>query len=80
LTGTGKVTLLGGAGQVTVVDDPTSTDRNAGATYLIDGAYRVRLSGGQVERVRVGERDELRITIDLGRSESTATITQQIAW
>ncbi len=80
LTGTGKVTLLGGAGQVTVVDAPAATDRNAGATYLIDGAYRVRLSGGRVERVHVGGRDELRVTIDLGRSESTATLTQQIAW
>lgn len=80
LTGTGEVTLLGGSGQVTVIEDPAATDRTAGPTYLVNGVYRVQLSGGRVDRVHIGGRDELRITIDLGRSESTATVTQRISW
>lgn len=80
LTGTGQVTLLGGAGRVTLDEDSEAATGDAGATYLIDDAYRVTLTGGRVERVRVGERDELRITIDLGDSESTATVTQRISW
>jgi hypothetical protein len=77
VTGTGKVTLRVGGGAVTPVD--TAAD-DATQSFMVDGAYRLTIAGGPVATVRWGDRDELRVTVDLGDTESSAIITQQITW
>jgi hypothetical protein len=66
-----------GGGAVTPVD--TAAD-DATQSFMVDGAYRLTIAGGPVATVRWGDRDELRVTVDLGDTESSAIITQQITW
>lgn len=81
VTGTGKVTLRVGGGAVTPVDTDTDSDTDdATQSFMVDGAYRLTIAGGPVAAVRSGDRDELRVTVDLGDTESSAIITQQITW
>jgi hypothetical protein len=77
LTGTGKVTLRAAGGTVTPVDSDADT---ATQSFMVDGAYRMTITGGTVATVRPSDRDELRVTVDLGETESSAIITQQITW
>lgn len=76
ITGRGVATMLVAAGQVELLEG----EGTESPTYKIDNAYRVVIHGGKLQQVRSGDRDELRVTIDLGESESTAVVTQNITW
>lgn len=76
ITGRGVATILVAAGQV----EPLETETAESASFQIDNSYRITITGGKVEHTGSADRDELRVTIDLGESESTATVTQQITW
>ena len=76
ITGRGVATILVAAGQVELLEKETAES----PTYKIDNAYLITINGGKLDRIRSGDRDELRVTIDLGESESTAVVTQIISW
>lgn len=76
ITGRGPVTVLLATGQFESIDGQPGMP----TTYKIDNAYRITTNGWNPQRVRVGDRDELRLMIDLGDSETTAVVTQDIRW
>lgn len=76
ITGRGMATILVAAGQVELSEGESTES----ATYKIDNAYRIMTNGGKIQQARSGDRDELRVMIDLGESDSTAVITQNITW
>lgn len=76
ITGRGIATILVAAGQV----EQHAGNDSENVTYKIDNAFSITVEGGSVQKVNADDRQELRTTIDLGESESTAVVTLNITW
>ncbi|TVP98257.1 MAG: DUF1080 domain-containing protein [Planctomycetaceae bacterium] len=80
INGTGPVALLAAVGRVIPDPSPGLTADDAATMFLVNDVYRLQMSESDLRIVRFGDRDELRVMVDLGQTPSSVTITQRIDW